>query len=133
AADLHEIAQTVGVDGFVSVQARQSLAETEALLAIAEQDPLVLGVVGWVPLAAADLSDHLDRLSHSRWLKGVRHVVQDEPDDRFLLGEAFNRGVAALHHYGLVYDVLIYARQLPAAIEFADRHPSQPLVLDHIA
>jgi len=133
AADLHEIAQTVGVDGFVSVQARQSLAETEALLAIADQDPLVLGVVGWMPLAASDLGEHLDRLCQSPWLKGVRHVVQDEPDDRFLLGEAFNRGVDQLGRYGLVYDVLIYARQLPAAIAFADRHPAQPLVLDHIA
>jgi len=133
AADLHEVAQAVGVDGFVSVQARQSLAETEALLEIARQDPLVLGVVGWVPLAAEDLCDQLDRLCQSPWLKAVRHVVQDEPDDRFLLDEAFNRGVAALGRYGLVYDVLIYARQLPAAIEFADLHPAQPLVLDHIA
>lgn len=133
AADLHDVARTVGVDGCVSVQARQSLAETEALLEIAQHDPLVLGVVGWVPLAADELCDHLDRLGQSPWLKGVRHVVQDEPDDRFLLGAAFNRGVAELRRYGLVYDVLIYARQLPAAIAFADRHPAQPLVLDHIA
>ncbi len=132
-ADLQAIAQAVGVDGFVSVQARQSLVETEALLEVAHQDPLVLGVVGWVPMAADDLCEHLDRLCQSPWLKGVRHVVQDEPDDRFLLGGAFNRGVAALQRYGLVYDILIYARQLPAAIEFADMHPAQPLVLDHIA
>lgn len=133
AADLRGIAQAVGVDGFVSVQARQSLKETETLLEIAQQDPLVLGVVGWVPLATDDLCNHLDRLCQSPWLKGVRHVVQDEPDDRFLLDEAFNRGVAELERYDLVYDVLIYARQLPAAIEFADMHPTQPLVLDHIA
>src|SRR5690606_5821368 len=67
------------------------------------------------------------------WLKAVRHVVQDEPDEQFLRGAAFNRGVAALHRYGLVYDLLIFARQLPEAIAFVDAHPQQLMVLDHIA
>jgi L-fuconolactonase len=133
ADQLAEVARTAEVDGFVSVQARQSIAETESLLALAQQQPQILGVVAWLPLAAEELSLHLDRLSGSPWLKAVRHVVQDEPDDRFLLGEAFNRGVATLARYGLVYDILIYARQLPAAIAFVDAHPQQVMVLDHIA
>ncbi len=133
AEELNQVARLARVDGFVSVQARQSIAETQSLLKVAQQEPVILGVVGWVPLAAEDVSAHLDQLTQSPWLKGVRHVVQDEPDDHFLLGEAFNRGVAALRDYALVYDLLIYARQLPMAIRFADAHAMQPMVLDHIA
>ena len=62
-----------------------------------------------------------------------RHVVQDEPDDRFLLGEAFVRGIGQLHDFGLTYDILIFPKQLPAAIELVGRFPQQPFVLDHIA
>jgi len=131
--ELNAVSRQSGVDGFVTVQARQSLAETSALIEIARQNRRILGVVGWVPLAAANVADHLSAYALSPELKGVRHVVQDEPDDRFLLGEDFNAGVAKLADFGLVYDILIYARQLPAAIEFADRHPNLRLVLDHIA
>ena len=130
---LREIGDTSGVDGFVSVQARQVIAETDALLQIAASEPLIKGVVGWVPLAEPDVSDVLDKYADNKALKGVRHVVQDEADDRFIMGDAFNRGVALLKDRGLVYDVLIFAKQLPASIEFVDRHPDLPMVLDHIA
>jgi L-fuconolactonase len=60
-------------------------------------------------------------------------VVQDEPDERFILGDDFNAGVRSLADYGLVYDILIYERHLPHAIEFVDRHPRQVFVLDHLA
>lgn len=130
---LEEVARSTGIDGFVTVQARQSIAETESLIEIAERFPRVLGVVGWVPLASPTVHEPLRRLATSPWLKGVRHVAQDEPDDRFLLRADFNRGLAMLPEFGLVYDILIYARQLPAAIEMADAHPTLPMVLDHIA
>ncbi len=143
APELHSIARNAAskdaasndaaVTGFVSVQARQSLQETDELLDIAASERLIRGVVGWVPLAAADIQDVLDRYAGAELLKGVRHVVQDEPDDRFLLGRDFNRGVGQLKDRGLVYDILILARQLPAAIEFANQHPAQPFVLNHIA
>lgn len=131
-AELQEIAAASGVDGFVTVQARQSLQETDDLLAVAEAEPLVRGVVGWVPLADPQIDEVLDRYDNAA-LKGVRHVVQDEPDDRFILGAEFNRGVVELISRGLVYDVLVFARQLPASIEFVDQHPELSLVLDHIA
>ncbi len=131
--ELNDVAQQSAVDGFVTVQARQSIAETKSLIEIARQNRRILGVVGWVPLADPSVADHLSALADSPELKGVRHVVQDEPDDRFLLGADFNAGVARLADFGLVYDILIYARQLPAAIEFADRHPDIAMVLDHIA
>lgn len=122
-----------GVDGVVSVQARQTLVETTWLLDLAARHSFIKGVVGWVALAAPDVADKLARLAANPKLKGVRHVVQAEPDDAFLERDAFNRGVAALAPLGLVYDILIVARQLPAAIHFVDRHPHQRFVLNHLA
>lgn len=131
--ELQAVAKAVGVDGFVSVQARQTVQETTDLLDIAAQEPLIKGVVGWVPLADPNVVDVIAPLAANKTLKGVRHVVQDEPDDRFILGADFNRGVSQLQQFNLVYDVLIFARQLPASIEFVDHHPNLPMVLDHIA
>ena len=131
--ELQQIADQSDVNGFVSVQARQSVAETETLLALANQEPLIQGVVGWVPLADPSVGEVLDRFTNEHLLKGIRHVVQDEPVDDFVLNADFNRGVAELSGRGLVYDLLIYARQLPASIDFVDRHPSLQMVLDHIA
>lgn len=133
AAELQQVASESGVDGFVSVQARQIIEETDALLKIAAAEPLIRGVVGWVPLADPNVAGVLDRYTDSDKLKGVRHVVQDEADDRFIMGDDFNRGVSLLKARNLVYDVLIFAKQLPASIEFVDRHPDLPMVLDHIA
>lgn len=131
--ELQGIAAESSIDGFVSVQARQSLQETDDLLAMAETEPLIAGVVGWVPLAAPEIGQTLERLGDQKFLKGVRHVVQDEEDDRFILGTDFNRGVSQLKTHNLVYDVLIFAKQLPASIEFVDQHPNLQMVLDHIA
>ena len=132
-AELRQVARQSGVDGFVSVQARQSLEESDALLAMANHEPLIRGVVGWVPLIDPNVEAILDRYADQSVWKGVRHVVQDEPEDDFILGADFNRGVEQLAGRGLVYDILIFARQLPASIQFADRHPGLPMVLDHIA
>jgi L-fuconolactonase len=131
--ELQQTAAESTIDGFVSVQARQSLQETDDLLAMAETEPLIAGVVGWVPLAAPEIGQTLERLGDQKFLKGVRHVVQDEEDDRFILGTDFNRGVSQLKTHNLVYDVLIFAKQLPASIEFVDQHPNLQMVLDHIA
>ncbi len=122
-----------GIDGVVSVQARQSVRETELLLSLADGNDFIKGVVGWVPLAQADVGDSLAKFAANPKLRAVRHVVQDEPDDRFILGTDFNRGVAMLREFDLVYDILIFERQLAPSIEFVDRHPEQVFVLDHIA
>lgn len=133
AGDLQEEIQQVGIDRVVSVQARQSVAETDFLLQAAAENEFIAGVVGWAPLADESLRDTLDRWADSPQLKGIRHVVQDESDDRFILGDAFNVGVSLLKQYDLVYDILIFERQLQPSIEFVDRHPEQVFVLDHIA
>lgn len=122
-----------GVEKVVSVQARQTLEESDWLLGIAEKSSLVAAVVGWVPLAASDAKESIERLSHADKFRAVRHVVQDEPDDAFILGKDFNRGIALLKDYGLVYDILIFAKHLENSIKFVDQHPEQPFVLDHIA
>lgn len=132
-ADLLREMQGAHVDHAVSVQARQSLDETRFLLACARKHAWIKGVVGWVPLADAGVGRVLDEFRNEPLLKGVRHVVQDEPDERFLDGDEFNAGVRRLRPLGLVYDILIYGRQLPMATRFVDRHPEQPFVLDHIA
>ena len=122
-----------GVDGSVVVQARQSVEETRWLLEVAAEDEAIRGVVGWLPLASAELPALLREFAGGGKLKGVRHVVQDEPDDDFILRDDFNRGVAALLDTGLVYDILIYERHLPQAAGFVERHPKQVCVLDHLA
>ena len=132
-SDLAPELQRCGISGAVAVQARQSLAETEWLLEQAKQSDLIRGVVGWAPIAEASFARVLERWKDEALLKGLRHVVQDEPDDNFLDGGAFNEGVARIAPTGLVYDILIYERQLPAAIRFVDRHPNQIFVLDHLA
>ena len=132
--DLERELAAAGLDGSVAVQARQSLAENDFLLEqAAASGGRIRGVVGWVDLAADDVDDVLGRYASRPRFVGVRHVVQGETDPAFLDRPAFNRGVSRLRRHGLVYDVLIYAAQLPAAIAFVDRHPSQPFVLDHIA
>ncbi len=132
APELLRESERAGVDGVVSVQARQTLEETRALLETARRNAFVLGVVGWAPLRAPDAPETLEELAQWPELKGCRHVLQDEPDDRYMLGVAFNQGVRALTALGLAYDILIYERHLPQTVAFVDRHPNQVFVLDHL-
>lgn len=132
-ADLAPLAAAAGVAGTVAVQARQSLAESRWLLQLADRYPFIRGVVGWVDLRSDRVADDLAALAPHERFVGVRHVVQDEPDPRFLVGEAFVRGVRELGRFGLTYDLLVYPRQLPAAVDLAGLLPEQPFVLDHVA
>jgi len=130
--DLEQVLHEAGIAGAITVQARQSLAETNWLLDLASASSVIRGVVGWVPLTSSDLNRELETLAAHRKLKAVRHVVHDESDDFYILREDFNRGVAALKEFDLGYDILIFERHLPQTIKFVDRHPTQIFVLDHI-
>ena len=132
-ADLQVEIEKAEIGGVVSVQADQSMLETDELLDHAAQHDFIKGVVGWFPLADPAVEEVLAEYADNPWLKGVRHVVQDEPDDRFILGEAFNEGIRKLEQFDLIYDILIYERQLGSSIEFVDLHPNLPFVLDHVA
>ena len=132
-ADLAPLAAAEGIGGSVAVQARQSLEESRWLLELSDANPLIRGVVGWVDLRSTHVEDQLREVAEHPKFVGVRHVVQDEPDPRFLLGESFLHGIGKLATFGLTYDLLLYPQQLPAAAEFVGRFPEQPFVLDHLA
>jgi len=131
--DLEPEVRQCGFEGSVVVQARQTLGETRWLLKLAEQFPFVKGVVGGVDLRAANLRETLTALRPNTKLVGVRHIVQSEPDDRFLLRPDFLRGIGMLEEFGLAYDILIYTKHLSVAAEFVSRCPRQRFVLDHLA
>jgi L-fuconolactonase len=122
-----------GVDGVISVQARQSFEETRWLLDLASQHDFIRGVVGWVPLISPDVAKSLEELTANAKLRSVRHVLQGEADDRYMLRDDFNEGIGKLKQHSLAYDILILERHLPQTIEFVDRHPDQTFILDHIA
>ncbi len=131
--DLAPLLAAEGIHGSVAVQARQSVAESHWLLKLAQAHPLVKGVVGWVDLRSERVGDDLHALAANPRFVGVRHVVQDEPDPRFVLGSDFGRGLRELHQHGLTYDLLLNPNQLPAAIELVGLVPEQPFVVDHLA
>ncbi len=131
--DLAPLLAQSGLDASIAVQARQTLGESRWLLNLADHYPLIKGVVGWVDLRSDRVEQQLAELSKHPKFVGVRHVVQEEPDDDFMLGPDFLRGIGRLKQFKLTYDILIYPKQVRAAIELVDRLPEQPFVLDHIA
>ena len=94
---------------------------------------MIQGVVGWVDLCAGNVAQRVDFFSQYPKLCGFRHIVQAEADDRFMLRPAFLRGIKLLEKFGFTYDILVYARQLPAAVELVSQCPNQRFVIDHIA
>jgi L-fuconolactonase len=131
--DLHKELRGAKIDGAISVQARQTIAETEWLLSLADQHKFLKGVVGWVPLTSPTVEGEIEKFASARKLKAVRHLIQDEKDDAYILRDDFNAGVSLLDKHGLAYDILIFDRHLPNAIQFVDRHPKQRFIVDHIA
>jgi L-fuconolactonase len=103
------------------------------LLELAQQNSFIKAVVGWVGLRASNINERLSHYAQNEKFVGVRHVVQDEPDPNFMLGEDFQKGLSLLKDYGLTYDILIFPSQLDTAIETVRRHPKQKFVVDHIA
>lgn len=119
-------------EGCVAVQADQTETQTLFLLNLAKQNDFIKGVVGWVDLLDKNIAERLEFFSDEKKLKGFRHVVQGETDD-FMLRPDFRNGIEALKAFDYTYDILIFHRQLPAAIDLANRFPNQAFVLDHIA
>ena len=132
-SDLEPLIGKQGIDRTIAVQACQTTAETGWLLELAAAHTFIAGVIGWVDLQADDVEARVERAARNGKLVGVRHVVQSEPDDRFLLRPAFGRGIATLARHGLVYDLLIYPRHLAVASEFVGHFENQTFVLDHLA
>jgi L-fuconolactonase len=121
-----------GIDASVAVQAGQSEHETHFLLDLADRHAFIAGVVGWVDLRAPNLASRLEYFSQFETLRGFRHVAQAEADD-FLARPDVVKGVGELKQFRFTYDILVYPRQLPAAIQLVEKHPEQAFVLDHLA
>ena len=131
-ADLWVEMTAAGVNACLAVQARETLEETQWLLRLAHANDFIAGVVGWAPIAGAEFAQELQALAGDAKLKGLRYVLQALPAE-FMLSDAFERGMQAVEGSGLVYDILIYERQLEAAIALVDQHPKQVFVVDHVA
>ncbi|WIX88575.1 amidohydrolase family protein [Amycolatopsis sp. DG1A-15b] len=131
AGDLRAVTKAAGVHATVLVQTVSSEEETAEFLATAAAEPVIAGVVGWVDLAAPDVADRLAALDGP--LVGIRHQVEGEPDDDWLLRPEVVAGLSTVAAAGLAFDLLVRPSQLPAAAEVALRLPQLRLVLDHAA
>jgi L-fuconolactonase len=121
-------------DATVVVQTVPVAAETEELLALCRTERRITGVIGWVDLLSAEVTERIAALqAQSGALVGLRHQVQDEPDPRWLCRDDVRRGLAAIAAAGLSYDLLVLPGQLPAAIETVRSLPELRFVLDHAA
>lgn len=129
---LAPLLQEEGVEGCVTVQVDQTEEETLWMLQLAENNPFIKGVVGWVDLRSDTLEQRLHYFKQFPLLKGFRHILQAE-DSAYMLQDAFVRGVRALGRMGFTYDILIYPQHLDAALELISKCPQQPFVIDHLA
>jgi L-fuconolactonase len=132
-ADLEPIYNRNKIDGCVAVQVDQSEEENRFLLDLSAQHPFIKGIVGWVDFRAANISERLALYSSKKIMKGFRHIVQAEPDNRFLLGDFFTRGISRLKEFNFTYDILVYEHQLDQVEQFVGRFPDQLFIIDHIA
>lgn len=133
-AELAHTLQSEGFDGSIAVQARQSLAETNWLLDLANENPIIKGVVGWVDLQSENAQHAIETFAAHPKAVGVRHVIHDEEDVDFMLRPAFVGGVKLLEQYNLAYDILIFAKHLPNTLKFVEQFSeNQIFVVDHIA
>ena len=122
-----------GVDKTVLVQASNSVEESRWLLNLADEHPFIAGVVGWVDLSSADVDRQLDEfVSHPKF-KGVRHLVESEPADDWLVQPQVLRGLKRLSTYGVSYDLLVHTRHLKNIEKVVDACPDLKLVIDHMA
>ncbi len=131
--DLQPVLERNGFHGCVSVQADQSENETKFLLELAEGEDFIRAVVGWVDLRNKNVEERLEYFSGFKKLKGIRHIVQAEPDESFLFRDDFCNGISLLRKYNLTYDILVKPQQLRAVYQFVKRFPSHPFVIDHLA
>lgn len=129
--DLAPLIAQCGIDRTVLVQAAQTIGETEFLLRIADTTPFVAGVVGWADLATADAPDQIARLAQNRKLVGLRPMLQDLPDDGWILRPEIRPALTAMKAARLRLDILIFPRHLPHVFALLGAHPDMPAVIDH--
>jgi L-fuconolactonase len=132
-SDLKTIYVENNIDGCIAIQVDQTINETNFLLNLAKENTFIKGVVGWIELRAPNINEVLNHYSNFEQIKGFRHLVQGENDNKFLLRSEFLRGISYLEKYNYVYDILIFPNQLEMALEFVKKFPNNKFVIDHIA
>jgi L-fuconolactonase len=132
-ADLRPVLDRVGIDRTVFVQAQHSLVETEWALELAESNPWIAGVVGWLDLRSPRLEEQIERYADNPKFVGVRHIVHDEKDERWLLDDEVIHGLQLLAKHKLSYDLLLRPPHLKHIPELARRVPGLKMVVDHLA
>ncbi|MEY3176246.1 MAG: hypothetical protein RLZZ436_4160 [Planctomycetota bacterium] len=131
--DLQPHLREAGVDRTVFVQTQHNPEETRWALRLAESHKFIAGVVGWVDLAASDCEQQLEEFLGNPLFSGVRHIVQDEPDEDFIVRPEVLRGLGVLARRGVPYDLLFYHQHLRHAATVARLFPELPLVIDHLS
>ena len=132
-ADLRAATETVPLVGTVLVQSQPDDRDTDWMLALAADDPLILAVVGWVDLADPHAPVRIAALAGNPKFRGVRPMLQSIEDSEWMLRGDLAPAIAALLEHGLRFDALVQPRHLPALLRFAERWPDLPIVIDHAA
>lgn len=129
--ELVPILKSNNIDGCIAVQADQSEEETQFLLDLAKDNPIIKGVVGWVDLMNENVESRLAHFSKDLKFKGVRHILQAETED-FILNPDFQKGISKLEKFKLTYDILVFPNQINNIITLVKKFPNQVFILDHI-
>jgi L-fuconolactonase len=135
--DYHSATARVPVESMVFVQCEADFAMFEAeaawVASLAKVEPRIKGMVAWAPLEkGAAVGVDLERLKQHEILRGIRRIIQFEPDLDFCLQPSFIEGVRALADYDLSFDICVDHRHMANVLKFVERVPRVPMVLDHI-
>ncbi len=135
--DYQEACGKLQIERMVFVQAEcdfsQYQQEADWVTSLAQQDPRIEGIVAWAPLEKGEsVRDELQVLAENPLIKGIRRIIQFEPDPQFCLRHDFIEGVRALPDFGLSFDICVKHHQLDNTIEFVRQCPEVQFILDHI-
>ena len=130
---LKPLIDAAGVDKTVFVQTQHNVEENRWVLGLAQANDWIAGVVGWVDLASPDCESQIEEFKDHPKFVGVRHVVQDEPDDDFIIRDDVMRGLGVLEKHEVPYDLLFYVKHLKHAQTVARKFPNAKFVIDHLA
>ena len=132
-SQLEPVLRENGVSKTVLVQASNSVEESRWLLQLAAENSFIAGVVGWVDLMSLETASQLEELTAHPKFKGVRHLVESEPHDDWLVHNEVLNGLKLLAAFDVSYDLLVHTRHLKYAREVAEQFPELSLVIDHMA
>lgn len=132
-SELKNVYSEHNISGCIAVQAAQTVEETRFLLSLAENNPFIQGVVGWIDLKSNSLKEDLNEFKTFEKLKGFRHILQDESDPNYIRHPDFQRGLEVIFGNGYSYDILVFPNQLKGALDTVSHFPKAHFVIDHLA